>query len=139
MPRFNIHPSPTLDRGVAAACYLSCGLIGLLYVLLSGRNARTAPFFYFHFLQSIVLGILSFLLSWTGDILKHIVMGMLGLIFALLPGGTTIDMFIGSGIDWLLLLINTVLYILMIYGLVFALLGKYAEIPGLSSLVRKNM
>ncbi len=71
--------------------------------------------------------------------MKQMLMGIAGLIFALLPISTGIAVVVGSTIDWLLLLINSVIYILMIYGFVFALLGKEAEIPGVSALVRKNM
>jgi len=139
MPYFNNRKPELLERGISALSYPSCGLIGLLYLLFARKDARTAPFFYFHFLQSIILGVLMFLLNWTGSILKHVLIGIIGLIFALLPGTTMVAALIGSAIDWLLLLINSLIYILMIYGLVFALLGKYAEIPGLSALVRKNM
>jgi hypothetical protein len=139
MPYFKDSKQELLEKGISALCYISCGLIGLLYVLVSGKNARTAPLFYFHFLQSIILGILSFLLGWTGSVLKQIAMGITGLIFGLFPGGTLVSMVVGSAIDWFLFAINSVLYVLMIYGVVFALLGKYAEIPVLSKLVRKNL
>lgn len=139
MPYFNNRQPQLLERAMSALCYPSCGLIGLLYLLVSGKHARTQPFFYFHFLQAIILGILTFLLSWTGSAIRHVLLGIFGLIFAWLPGGTALVAVIGSAIDWLLLLVNSVIYILMIYGFVFALLGKYAEIPRLSAMVRKNM
>jgi uncharacterized membrane protein len=139
MPYLYNRKSDLLERFISALCYPSCGLIGLIYLLISGKHARTAPFFYFHFLQSIILGILTFLLGWTGSIIKQILMGIAGLIFALLPISTSVAMGIGSVIDWSLLLINGVIYILMIYGFLFSLLGKEAEIPGVSAMVRKNM
>ena len=139
MPYFNNHKPDLLEKGISASCYPSCGLIGLIYLLIFRKNAHTNPFFYFHFLQSIFLGISSFLLGWTGTAIKNVLMGMIGLIFALIPASTQISIVVGSGIDGLLLLINGVIYILMIYGTVFALLGKYAEIPGVSALVRRNM
>ena len=137
--QFNNPQSDLLEKGMSALCYLSGGLIGLIYVLFSGKNARTAPFFYFHFLQPIILGISMFLFSLTGSIIKHIVISIAGLILMLLPGSTTITAFIGLAIDWLLMLINSAICILMIYGCIFALLGKYAEIPLLSGVVRRNM
>jgi len=139
MPYFNDRKLELVDRGVAALCYASCGLIGLIYVLFSKKNARNAPFFYFHFLQSILLGIMTFLLNWTGSALKHISMGLIGVIFSLMPGGTAAAMIVSTGIDGLLTLMNFAIYLLILYGFAFALLGKYAEIPWLSTLVRKNM
>ncbi len=127
-----------LDKVISAACYPSCGLIGLLYLLLFKKNAQTAPFFYFHFLQSILLAVFMFLLNWTGSTLQAILTGMLSLIFALLPMKEMVVMVTGTAIEWLLLLIDACIYGLMIYGAIFALLGKYAEMPVVSALVRRN-
>lgn len=90
-------------------------------------------------MQSIILGILSFLLGFAGLVLKNILVGAITVVFALLPGSQAIAGAVGTAIDGLLLLINGLIYLLLIYGLIFALLGKYAEIPVISSLVRKNI
>jgi len=139
MPYIKNKQPELLDKIVAASCYPSCGLIGLLYLLLRGKNAQTAPFFYFHFLQSIVLAVLMFLVNWTGSIMKSILTGIVTLIFALLPMKEVIITATGNIIDWFLMLISVCFYVLSIYGLVFALLGKYAEMPVISALVRRNM
>lgn len=127
-----------IERGIAALCYLSCGLIGLIYIVFSGKHAR-APFFYFHFLQSIILGIIACLLGWTGTAVKEILSGILGLILGLFAPAAGLLISINIGIDWSLFLIDRVVYFLMIYCLIFALLGKYAQIPGLSKLVYRQM
>ncbi len=137
--RYSYNAQPELiERAMAALCYLSCGLIGLIYILFSGKHAR-APFFYFHFLQSIILGIFSCLLAWTETAIRQIVSGMLGLIFGLFAPAPALLGTLNLGIDWVLSAINWVAYLLMIYGFIFAILGKYAEIPGLSKIVYRQM
>ena len=127
-----------LERGIAGACYLSGGLIGLIYILFSGKYSNTT-FFRFHFLQAIVLSIFIYLLGWTGTIIKDILGGIFGLIFSLLGPLASFALALNIGIDWLLFLINKATFCLLIYGCLFALLGKYAEIPGLSKLIYRQM
>ena len=138
MPYLSSAKPELIERAMAALCYLSCGLIGLIYILFSGKYAR-APFFYFHFLQSIILGIVTCLLGWTEAAIRQILSGILGLILGLFAPATGLLITVNLGIDWLLSSINLVAYLLVIYGFIFAILGKYAEIPGLSKLVYRQM
>jgi uncharacterized membrane protein len=127
-----------IERIIAAFCYLSCGLVGLIYILCSGKHAR-APFFYFHFLQSIILGIFTWLLNWTENIIREMLSGILGLILGSFAPAAGFLTAVNFGFDWFLLLVGKAAYLLVIYGFIFALLGRYAEIPFLSKLVHNQM
>jgi uncharacterized membrane protein len=139
-PNFNNPRTDLLDRLAAAACYVSGGLLGLLYVLFFKKNSRSAPLFYFHFLQSIILAILFFLFKWTSGIIGGILTTVVGFLASILPAiGPAATSFTNLALNCLFIIIQSSFCILLIYGLVFALLGKYAEIPALSKIVRQNM
>ena len=129
-----------VERVVSALCYLTGGIVGIIYIIIS-RSSNQSPFFRFHFLQSIVLVILSFLLNWAG--------GALGLILGpLVPSMIEVLSKIvspeiaGNIASGFLLFFNSMLTawsLLAIYGLIWAGLGKYAEIPFISNVVRQQM
>lgn len=125
----------TTERIVAALCYLTMGLAGIIYIIIS-RSSSQAPFFRFHFLQAIVLGILSLLFGWAASLMTGMTSMMLGFLDGLIPqaGGM-----IANGIGWFLGILLTAFSLLPIYGLIWALMGKYAEIPFISDIVRQNM
>lgn len=120
---FRLNNSPGgVERLVSALCYMTGGIAGIIYIIIS-RSSYQSDFFRFHFLQSIVLVILSLLLNFSSGALRL----MLG---ALLPVGG-IELFIDGLI--------TVMSLLAIYGIICAAIGKYAEIPFISNLVRQQM
>lgn len=121
-----------LERVVSGLCYLSMGFVGLLYLILAGRN-QPSSWFQFHFRQSIVLGILSFLIGWTGNILATLLGGVIGLFHAGFIGDQVIVVVVQT-----FQLASQLMFLLMGYGLIFALLGKEANIPLISNLVRDN-
>lgn len=121
----------TLERLIAGLCYLTLGLAGLIYTIIQGRYARTT-FFRFHFLQSILLGIFGMLIGWTSSIFVSIVGGILQMI----PGmGPEMIMVLPLAVSWILK-IGT---LLLLYGLVMSLLGKEAQIPVVSNIVRQQL
>ncbi len=121
----------TLERLIAGLCYLTLGLAGLIYTIIQGRYART-NFFRFHFLQSILLGIFGMLINWTSSIFVSIVGGILQMI----PGmGPEMINFLPLAVFWIL----RVGMLLLLYGLVMALLGKEAQIPVVSNIVRQQL
>lgn len=132
MPVFNPKNPLAVERTVAGLCYVSGGLIGLLYIIIS-RSQSQSMFFRFHFLQSMILVALGILLSLTSQITENILGGMLGLMNLGSPG--VVMGYIGMGIQ---LIMNGGL-LLMLYGMIMAFLGKFAEIPLISPLVRQNM
>ncbi|MBS2003930.1 MAG: hypothetical protein U0103_03215 [Candidatus Obscuribacterales bacterium] len=132
MPSFSPKNPVAVERTVAGLCYLSGGLIGLLYIIIS-RSRSQSMFFRFHFLQSMILVALGILINLTVGIMQNIVGGMLGLLNLGSPG--VVLSYITLGIQ---LIVNAG-FLLMIYGMIMAFLGKYAEIPVISPLVRQNM
>ncbi len=133
MPWINQKNPQMVERAIAGLCYLSGGLIGLLYIVIS-RSKSQSMFFRFHFLQSMILIALGFLLSLTLSIMNNILGGMASLM-QLGEQANTILNAVGIGVEWIMR--GGIL--LVLYGMVMAFLGKYAEIPVVSPLVRQNM
>jgi hypothetical protein len=107
------------------------GISGLIYTIIGGRFART-NFFRTHFLQAILLGIMGMLLGSCSSILANILGGILEMI----PGmDSGMVMFIPITIAWIIRLGM----LLLVYGLVMSLLGKYAPIPMITKLVNQQM
>lgn len=135
MPWINQTEPTKWERIVAGFCYLTFGLIGLLYIIVSGRSGQSS-FFRFHFLQSIILGIIGLILSWCSGIFVTLLSAILGMVDSLAPGlGTQSAYWISQAV----LIIVRAAYLLLIYGMIWAFLGKYAEIPYISNLVRQQM
>jgi uncharacterized membrane protein len=134
MPWNNQRTPDVVEKIISGLCYLSFGLIGLLYIILNGKSSNSG-FFRFHFLQAILLGILGVLLNWTSSAIVGVVAGILGLFgSSVATVDHTVMMVIGTGID----MIAKAGILLNLYGAVWAFLGKYAEIPFLSDLVRQQ-
>ena len=119
-----------LERILAGLNYLTLGLSGLIYTMIQGRYARTT-FFRFHFLQAILLGIFGLLINMSSSIFVNIVGGLMGLI----PGGEQTIMWLPTVIAWIIQIGS----LLLLYGLVFALMGKEAEVPIVSTIVRQQL
>lgn len=131
-PKFVSKPE-LIERLLAGLCYLTMGLIGLLYIIFQGKHSNS-NFFRFHFLQSIILGIVAILLQWTVGIFANLFGGIVGLIPGAGGGTEIVGMIVG--------VISMVLKgasLILVYGMVFAFLGKYAEIPYFSRLVRQQL
>ena len=123
----------TVERIVAGFCYLSFGMIGLLYLLLTGQSNRQTPFLQFNFLQSILLGFLGFLFKFAGSTVANILGGAVGLFSQSAAGVVVMPIA-------LLEQVLTVAYlILVMYGTIWAFLGKQPEVPLISKLVRQQM
>jgi uncharacterized membrane protein len=135
MPWINQRQPDFQEKAISALCYLTVGLIGLLYIILAGKSANS-PFFRFHFLQAILLGVLGCLLSWTAGAFVSILSGMLGMFGEAASGPSSSIL---SGIEFLIRNIYMAGILLLGYGALWALLGKYAEIPFVSNLVRQQI
>lgn len=85
-------------------------------------------------MQSMIILVLGVLVSWTNNILQNILGGMFGLFNMAALGGQVVSI-----IGLVLTLAMQAGSLLLLYGMIFAFLGKYAEIPFISPLVRQNM
>jgi uncharacterized membrane protein len=124
---------PGIERLIGGICYLTMGLAGLLYIILSGKSNQST-FFRFHFLQSIILGILLFLLGGTERALTSVLGGIFGLV-----NNQQIASAILFPIGLLFQGVNIAILIALAYGSIWAFLGKLAEVPLISKLVRQQM
>lgn len=122
----------TLERVVAVLCYLTAGLAGIVYIILS-RSSSQSNFFRFHFLQSIIIGILAILLTWTSNTLSVMLFTILDNVMPGTGGQ------IANGVGFALGIVMKAFALLPVYGLIFAALGKFAEIPFISNVVRQQM
>lgn len=128
-----------MERVVGLLCYMTGGIAGIIYIVLS-RSSYQSDFFRFHFLQSIVLAIMAMLIGWAGGAFNGIMGPALSwftnlLVSAGFGGAETIAGALGG----ILLLILQAFNLLPVYGAVMAALGKYAQIPFLSDVVRQQM
>jgi uncharacterized membrane protein len=129
---FNPKNPVFVERAIAGLCYVSGGLIGLLYIVIS-RSKSQSMFFRFHFLQSMILIALGFLINFTLNITQNILGGMAGLMQ--LDQVNVVLNVIAIGVGFIMK--GGILIVL--YGMIMAFLGKFAEIPVISPLVRQNM
>lgn len=131
----NSNRPSALERVIAGICYLTFGLAGLLYIILSGQRGQS-QFFRFHFLQSIVVGIIGLLITWSSDFFIQIFGWLLNLMAPALGGNAPAVVFwVGQSVGVILKAFS----LLFIYGMIWAFLGKYAEIPFISNIVRRQM
>lgn len=132
MPWVNQTSPTAAERVVGGLCYFTFGLAGLLYIIISGKSGQSS-FFRFHFLQSIVLSIIGMLLSWCSNVF----ISLLGSLFGML--GPELG---NQAVGWLALAVTLIVrasFLLLIYGMVWCFMGKYAEIPFISEIVRRQM
>lgn len=122
----------TWERIVAGLCYLTFGLAGLIYMLLNKGTAQS-QLFRFHMYQAVFLSIIAVLFQWAMGPLLSIFFGILG---ATAPAAVPPLM---NGVGLVLDVLTKTFYLLLLYGAVWAFLGKFAEVPFISGVVRQNM
>jgi uncharacterized membrane protein len=132
-PHANPNNPEAIEKIVSSLCYLSMGLAGLLYIIIQGRNSQSS-FFRFNFLQSILLGIFCFLLQWTAQALFTVAKGILSLFGAAINNLDLVSLAAQSTA-----LLSNFGYLFILYGCIWSLLGKPAEIPFVSRIARQQM
>ncbi|MBU6451648.1 MAG: hypothetical protein KGS72_07730 [Cyanobacteria bacterium REEB67] len=133
-PYFNNQPDKK-SRIIGALCYMSSGIIGLIYLLVDGKGSDN-QFFRYHFYQAMLLGIFAVLISWTEQGLGMFIGGLFGLTGS---AGAGVGSSVLMGIDLLGKLAAVVILVADVYGLIQCLRGKYADMPMISRLVRGNL
>jgi uncharacterized membrane protein len=120
------------ERIVAGVSYLTFGIAGLLYMIFSKRGDQS-DWFRFHFIQSIMISVIAALVGWGVGPLSDILVQCLSLISKSVAAGAYDVIRVAMEVfSW-----GT--RILLLYGAIFAFLGRFAEVPFISSLVRQNM
>jgi uncharacterized membrane protein len=128
--RSNSQPT-TAERVVGGLSYLTMGFAALLYILLS-KNGNQSQFFRFHMYQSVFLCIVSILAGWAAGPLLNIVLQLVSLVSQ--PAALGMASVIGVVAQ----VIQGAFMLLLLYGAIFAFLGKFAEVPYVSDLIRRN-
>ena len=120
----------------AAATYLTLGIWGLIWLLISKRSYfDQKDFVRFHCYQSIFVGLLYMFIPQGFAILFSLITQILGLIPFLSP--VTDGLHVAHGI------IQTAfhygLLALIIYCVIFSLFGKYTNIPYISQIINRML
>lgn len=123
-----------LERIVGILCYATGGIAGIIYIIIT-RSHSQSDFFRFHFLQSIVLAIMSMLLNWALQAASMIVGPLIAMLLNALSGAGIV---VGT-VAQVLSFLWGIFLLLPLYGAIMAGLGKYAQIPFLSDVVRNQM
>ncbi len=127
------YAGPTaVERLIAGLWYVTFGMVGLIYLIVTGKQNQS-NYMQFNFLQSILLGLLTIVLGYSITAIANLLGGTVGLVSS---GAANV---VTTPFGLLSLLIQGLSYILMLYGAIWAFLGKEAEIPFISKLVRRQM
>ena len=135
-----------IERIVAALSYITMGFAGLSYItmgfagfiwLILGifTKAQLRPFMQYHIFQSIFLSIAYFLLCY----LLGFILNILSFIPFINRLVAQITFLLNMPLIFEYSLIQTVIYILLIYLAVTAFAGKYSYIPWISDIIDQNV
>jgi hypothetical protein len=127
------------EKAAAAASYLPCMigfLIGIVYILAKGPGCDRS-FFRFHFYQAIFLSVLMFLIQALGSGMSGVIIGTMRLFEGLIGTGTV--GFLSENMNLVTMVLMAPFVLLVPYGMIFSLMGKYADIPWVSRVIRSNM
>lgn len=124
------------ERLGTAAAYLTLGIWGFIWLLISQRDSYSQKtFIKFHCFQSIFIGILYMFVPQGIAILFSLITQIIGLI----PGTT----FITSPIHVIHGILQQIIHygslVLVIYCVIFCLLGKYTNIPLISQMINRML
>ena len=135
---YRVNKAPDKKEKICAAlCYPTFGIVGIIYIIVTagkaGLSGSQTPFLRYHLIQAILLGFLAYLCSLAAGPLLDILIKIMA---AVVPG-------VVPSVVMVLSIVLTILrygfYLLLGYGALWAILGKFAEMPIISNLVRRNM
>lgn len=122
-------------RAAAAATYLPSLIgfvIGLIYIFCKGPGCN-GNFFRFHFYQSIFLCILGTCVALVAQGSTGIVVGFARLFEGVL--GAPFVLALQENSAFLVFVIASPLFLVAIYAAIWALLGKFTKLPGVTKLI----
>ncbi len=124
------------DKIGAAVTYLTLGIWGLIWLLISSRNYfDQKDFIRFHCYQSIFVGLLYMSIPQGFAILFSLIIQIIGLIPIVSP--LTNGLHVAHGV--LQTAFHYGLLALVIYCVVFSLFGKYTNIPYISQIANRML
>lgn len=125
-----------IERIVAAFTYLTMGMVGFIWLIIGlFTKARLKPFLQYHIFQSIFISlgfaILSIFVGWLSNLLSFI---------------PIINQIVAQITFWLNMplvfdysLIQSFIYLLLIYLAITSFIGKYSYIPWVSDIIDQNI
>lgn len=125
-----------IERIIAALTYLTMGMVGFIWLIIGlFTKARLKPFLQYHIFQSIFISlafaVLSILISWLSNILSFI--PIINRIVA------QITFLLNMPLIFDYSLLQSVIYVLLIYLAVTAFIGKFSYIPWVSDIIDQNI
>lgn len=120
----------------SAVAYLTLGVWGFIWLLISRKNYfDQKDFVRFHCLQSIFIGILYMFFPQGIDILFSLLIQIIGF----MPGTSILTDFFGQLHGLLQSLVHYGSLILIMYCVIFTLLGRYTNIPYVSQIINRML
>lgn len=125
-----------IEKIIAALTYLTMGMVGFIWLIVGlFTKARLKPFLQYHIFQSIFISlafaVLSTLISWISNLLSFI--PIINRIVA------QITFLLNMPLIFDYSLLQSVIYIFIIYLAVTAFIGKYSYIPWISDIIDQNI
>ena len=125
-----------IERIIAALTYLTMGMVGFIWLIIGlFTKARLKPFLQYHIFQSIFISLafaaLSILVSWLSNILSFI--PLINRIVA------QITFLLNMPLIFDYSLLQSVIYLFLIYLAVTAFIGKFSYIPWVSDIIDQNI
>lgn len=125
-----------IERIVAALTYLTMGMVGFIWLIIGlFTKARLKPFLQYHIFQSIFISlgftVLSIFIAWLSNILS--IIPIINQIVAQITFWLNMPLLFDYS------LIQTCIYLLLIYLAVTSFVGKYSYIPWVSDIIDQNI
>ena len=125
-----------IEKIIATLTYLTMGMVGFIWLIVGlFTKARLKPFLQYHIFQSIFISlafaVLSTLISWISNLLSFI--PIINRIVA------QITFLLNMPLIFDYSLLQSVIYIFIIYLAVTAFIGKYSYIPWVSDIIDQNI
>ncbi len=125
-----------IERIIAALTYLTMGMVGFIWLIIGlFTKARLKPFLQYHIFQSIFISlafaVLSIFIGWLSNILSFI--PIINRIVA------QITFLLNMPLIFDYSLLQSVIYVLLIYLAITAFIGKFSYIPWVSDIIDQNI
>ncbi len=132
----NSNSGSVIERLVAGFSYLTMGMAGFIWLIIGlFTKAELKPFLQYHIFQSIFISlafaVISIFVGWLSNLLSFI--PFINRLVA------QITFLLNMPLIFEYSLIQTVIYILLIYLAVTAFAGKYSYIPWISDIIDQNV
>ena len=127
-------PAP-IERRIAALSYINC-LVGLVWLIIAALMKRgIRPFLQFHIYQSIFIAFALFIISAGLNLLMKIInfIPIINNIVIIITFYLNTPIILGYSV------VNFLIYIVLIYLAIGALMGRYSYFPWVSDIIKGNI